>query len=73
MKYSVNHQGYNCGFKGEMMNNEFYKSADDVTECQNDEDVTQSSLERHSAAPYYNLAYSKLEPEEDLYSYASKF
>lgn len=68
MKYSVNHQGYNCGF------NEFYKSADDVTECQNG-DVTQSSLESYSAAPYYNLkmTYSKLEPEEDLYSYASKF
>lgn len=75
MKYSVNHQGYNCEFKGEMINNEFYKSADDVTECQNDEDVTQSSLESYSAAPYYNLKmpYSKLEPEEDLYSYASKF
>ncbi|XP_065928005.1 uncharacterized protein [Magallana gigas] len=74
MKYSVNHQGYNCGFKGEMNTNEFYKSADDVTECQNG-DVTQSSLESYSAAPYYNLkmTYSKLEPEEDLYSYASKF
>lgn len=74
MKYSVNHQGYNCEFKGEMINNEFYKSADDVTECQNG-DVTQSSLESYSAAPYYNLkmTYSKLEPEEDLYLYASKF
>lgn len=75
MKYSVNHQGYNCGFKGEMINNELYKSADEVIDCQKDEDVTQSSLESYSAAPYYNLkmTYSKLEPEEDLYSYASKF
>lgn len=75
MTYNVNHQGYNCGFKGEMIKNELYKSADEVIDWQKDEDVTQSSLERHSAAPYYNLkmAYSKLEPEEDLYSYASKF
>lgn len=75
MKYKVKHQGYNCGFKGEMINNELYKSADEVIDCQKDEDVTQSSLESYSAAPYYNLkmTYSKLEPNEDLYSYASKF
>lgn len=75
IKYSVNHQGYNCGFKGEMINNDLYKSADDVIGCQKDEDVIQSSLKRYPAAPYYNLkmTYSKLEPEEDPYSYASKF
>lgn len=74
MTYSVNHQGCNCGFKGEMINNELYKSADDVIDFQKDEDVTQS-LESYSAAPYYNLkmTYSKLEPEDDPYSYASKF
>lgn len=75
IKYSVNHQGYNCGFKGEMINNDLYKSADDVIGCQKDDDVIQSSLKRYPAAPYYNLkmTYSKLEPEKDPYSYASKF
>lgn len=69
----MKHQGYNCEFKGEMINNELDKSAHDVIDCQKDKALTQSSLKSYLAAPYYKMTYSKLEPEEDPHSCASKF
>lgn len=61
------------GFEGELIENKLYQSADDVVDCHRDHDDTQSSVKGSTTEPYYKNLQTKLESDEDPYSYASHF
>lgn len=60
-------------FKGELIENKLYQSADDVADSHSDHHDTESSVKGSPAEPYYKNLQTKLETEEDFYSYASHF
>lgn len=67
------HRKDETSFKGDMIENELYKSADDVLDRDNNGDTTQAASDDYSTAPYSkekNKNQMKVEQEE--YSYPSK-
>lgn len=67
------HRKDETNFKGDMIENELYKSADDVLDRDNNGDTTQAASDDYSTAPYSkekNKNQMKVEQEE--YSYPSK-
>lgn len=60
-------------FKGELIENKLYQSADDVVDSHRDHHDTESSVKGSPAESYYKNIQTKLETEEDFYSYASYF
>lgn len=73
MTHGTNHRNDETSFQGEMIENELYKSADDVLDRDNNGDTTQAASDDYSTAPYSkekNKNQMKVEQEE--YSYPSK-
>lgn len=67
------HRKDETSFKGDMIENELYKSADDVLDRDSNGDTTQAASDDYSTAPYSkekNKNQMKVEQEE--YSYPSK-
>lgn len=67
----IKNQDMHSGFKGELIENELYQSADNVIDCKNNKDTVRDILEDSITAPCFkektpiNL--------EDQYSYPSKW
>lgn len=67
------HRKDETSFKGDMIENELYKSADDLLDRDSNGDTTQAASDDYSTAPYSkekNRNQMKVEQEE--YSYPSK-
>lgn len=73
MEMTYSSQKCSSEFKGELIENTLYQSADDVVDCQRDHDDTQSSVKGSPTEPYYKNLQTKLKSDEDPYSYASHF
>lgn len=53
-------------FKGELIENKLYQSADDVVDSHSDHHDTESSVNGSPAEPYYKNLQTKLETEENF-------
>lgn len=65
MTRGTKHRKDETSFKGEMIENELYKSADDVLAWDSIADNTSAAKSDFSSAPYFKV-------DEDEYSYPSK-
>lgn len=73
MTHDPTHRKDETSFKGDMIENELYKSADDVLDRDSNGDITQAASDDYSTTPYSkekNKNQMKVEQEE--YSYPSK-
>lgn len=62
----------NSGFKGELIENELYQSADNVTDCKNDKDTVRDTLEYSITVPCFGEKTPIKLEIDDQYSYPSK-
>lgn len=73
MTRETKHRKDETTFKGEMIENELYNSADDVLDCDSNADSTQAVVGAFSAAPYSKeKTEEQLKVGEDEYSYPCK-
>lgn len=67
------HRKDETSFKGDMIENELYKSADDVLDRDSNGDTTQAASDDYSTAPYSKEKNkNQMKVEQDEYSYPSK-
>lgn len=70
---AVDNKVYDQSFKGELIENELYQSADNAIDSTDNKDNTQISMCVSLEAPYCkDLTQTEQELEQDQYSYASK-
>lgn len=66
MEMTYSSQKCSSEFKGELIENTLYQSADDVVDCQRDHDDTQSSVKGSLTEPYYKNLQTKSNPTRTL-------
>lgn len=72
MTHGTNHRNDETSFQGEMIENELYKSADDMLDSNGD--TTQAASDKFSTAPYSKEKIkNQVKVDKDEYSYPSKF
>lgn len=70
---AVDNKVYDHSFKGELIENELYQSADNVIDSTGNKDNTTITSSVFSKAPYCkDLTYTEHELEQNQYSYPSK-
>lgn len=73
MTHDPTHRKDETSFKGDMIENELYKSADDVLDRDNNGDTTQAASDDYSTAPNSKEKNkNKMKVEQEEYSYPSK-
>lgn len=73
MTRDTEHRKNETCFQGEMIENELYKSADDVFDRDSNGDNTQAALDDFSTAPYSKEKNkNQIKVDQDEYSYPSK-
>lgn len=68
----IKSQDMHSGFKGELIENELYQSADIVIDCKNNKDTVCDILEDSITAPRFREKTPIQLEIEDQYSYPSK-
>lgn len=72
MTYGTKHRKDETSFQGEMIENDLYKSADDMFDSNGD--TTQAASDEFSTAPYSKEKIkNQVKVDQDEYSYPSKF
>lgn len=72
MTHGTNHRNDETSFQGEMIENDLYKSADDMLDSNGD--TTQTASDKFSTAPYSKEKIkNQVKVDQDEYSYPSKF
>lgn len=69
----IKSQDMHSGFKGELIENELYQSADNVIDCKNKKDTVRDVLEDSITAPRFREKTPIKLEIEDQYSYPSKW
>lgn len=69
----IKSQDMHSGFKGELIENELYQSADNVIDCKNNKDTVCDILEDSITAPRFREKTPIQLEIEDQYSYPSKW
>lgn len=73
MTRDTKHREDETSFQGDMIENELYKSADDVLDRDSIGDTTQAALDDFSTAPYSKQKIeNQVNVDQDEYSYPSK-
>lgn len=68
----IKSQDMHSGFKGELIENDLYQSADTVIDCKNNKDIVHDILEDSFTAPCFREKTPIKLEIEDQYSYPSK-
>lgn len=72
MKLETKHRKYKTSFKGEMIENELYKSGDDVLVCDSNGDNTWTMGTSSATRCLKEKSRTQLKVEQDEYSYPCK-